>query len=392
MKCWSGRHTAKMFLGITFISVLFFGCFYDNVAKAQNVGSANLFFSSPSTTVKEGDKFTIDIEISAPTQSINAVSGTVAFPGNLVHVVSINKDSGIIKLWTQEPKLRSDNILFEGIILNPGFQGSNGIVFSITFQAEASGTVNLSFNDGAILANNGLGTNILAMLGSTNFTIIPGPTFISSPIIARVAPTLPNTGVAEQVALVIPTITKYFPDVGPQENLFLGGKGAPFALTQIIFHNLSVQSLGNKFVAFFQGQKDQLGNVVVKNDKNGNFHYLSGPNLVAGVYSATPALVNQTQGTATPGVSIQLLVSNSPIIKYMVVFLNILGLLIPIVFLLVIIYFIPWYSWRRMRIMKEKMLLEEEKVEMTAEDLKQKSTIQNAVIAQSMTPPVNPNS
>ncbi|MDR3519473.1 MAG: hypothetical protein P4L63_01110 [Candidatus Pacebacteria bacterium] len=377
MKYWLGRNTTRIFLGIILFFVLFFGCLNKNIAAAQNVGSASLFFSNPSTTVKEGDEFTINVEINSPEQSINAVSGTISFPGNLVHVVSINKDIGIIKLWTQEPKLRSDNILFEGIILNPGFQGNNGIIFSVTFQAEASGVANLSFSDGAILANNGLGTNILATLAPINFNIIPGPTFVSSPI-AKATPTLPNTGALEQVALVIPTITKYFPTVGPQENLFLKGKGTPFALTQISFRDISVQSLGDKFVAFFQGQKNTLGNVIVENDKNGNFHYLSGPNLVAGVYNATPALVNTTANTATPGASVQLLVSNSIIVKDLVVFLNILGLLIPIVFLIVIIYFIPWYSWRRMRIMKEKMLLEEEKVEITEAELKQKSLTKSA--------------
>jgi hypothetical protein len=85
--------------------------------------------------------------------------------------------------------------------------------------------------------------------------------------------------------------------------------------------------------------------------------------------------VDPVKGTDIPGPSIQFLVNDSVIVKDLVVLLNILGLLIPIVSLIVIIYFIPWYSWRRMRLLKGKMLLEEEKIEITAEDLKQKSAI-----------------
>jgi len=363
------QHKPKFFSGtIPFFLILFLYIFCTGIASAQSVTqSATLSFSHPSLQVKEGDKFTIEVMVNSPEESINAVSGTVVFPGNLVHVLSLNKDDSLIKLWTQEPKLRSDNILFEGVILNPGFQGNNGPIFSINFEAETTGRVDLNFNEGAVLANNGLGTNVLATLGSSNFDILPAPTY-------NLAKAQPPT-IKEQVA-ALPVITKYFPALGPQEYLYVQGKGTPFALTQISFQNLSVKSLGDKFVALFQGQKNTLGVVTMENDKSGNFHYLSNTNLVAGVYNATPALVDPAKNTTTPGTSVQLLVSDSMIVKYMVVLLNILGLLVPIVLLVVIIYFIPWFSFKRMRIMKEKMKLEEEKVEITEEELKQKTTIQ----------------
>ena len=92
-----------------------------------------------------------------------------------MRVVSIDKRESIINLWTEEPKLNSNNILFEGVILNPGFRGAGGIVLRITFEAKKSGKVLLNFNEGAVLANDGLGTNVLATLPSVSFKIIPTP-------------------------------------------------------------------------------------------------------------------------------------------------------------------------------------------------------------------------
>ena len=366
MKYWLSRNTAKSIFSKIFIFTLFlfivFGA--ENVfAQNTTTQTATLLFSTPSTQVTEGEKFVVNVEVNSGGQSINAVSGTVSFPGNLLHAISLGTDDSIIKLWTQEPKLRGNDVLFEGVILNPGFEGTNGQIFTITFEAIASGTVNLNFNDGAILANNGLGTNVLATLNTANFSIVPAPTFSS--IVAGLTST--------QQLTLIPVITKYFPSVDPGEVLYIGGKGEPNALTKIAFQNITVKSLGEKFVAMFQGKKDTLGNVTVENTNTGAFHYVSSSNLEAGVYNATPSLVNASKGIDLTGVSVQLLVNDSVLVKDMVVFLNVLGLLIPIVLLLVIIYFIPWYSWRRMRIMKDKMLLEEEKVELTAEDLKKKS-------------------
>jgi len=327
-----------------------------NSAFAQNAPqTATLFFSNPSTQVKDGDKITINVEVNSGGQSINAVSGTVTFPGDLVHAVSLNTDGSIIKLWTEEPKLRGNDILFEGVILNPGFNGTNGKIFSITFEAIATGTVNLNFNNGAILANNGLGTNVLATLGSTNFNIIPAPSYSS--LIAKLGPTP-----TEQLTM-IPVITKYFPSINAGEVLYLGGKGEPDAFTKITFQNTAVKSLGEKFVALFQNKKNILSDVTIENSSSGTFHYVSGTNLEAGVYNATPALLNTTKNTNLSGPSIQFLVNDSVVVKDLVVLLNVLGLLVPIVILVVIIYFIPWFSFKRMRIMKEKMKLEEEKVE-----------------------------
>jgi hypothetical protein len=157
----------------------------------------------------------------------------------------------------------------------------------------------------------------------------------------------------------------------------LKGKGEPNALTKIVFKDVSFRSVGERFIGFLLTKKKTLSEVLVKNDAAGAFEYVSATNLVAGVYNATPFLVDESTNTEKPGLGVQLLVSDSKLVKMLVVAINVLGLLIPIVGLGVIIYFIPWYSWKRMRVLKKKLGLEEEKLELSGHALERQEKIQD---------------
>jgi hypothetical protein len=53
----------------------------------------------------------------------------------------------------------------------PGFFGQSGNVINITFRAKALGAGQVRFSSGAVLANDGKGSNILESMGSANYTI-----------------------------------------------------------------------------------------------------------------------------------------------------------------------------------------------------------------------------
>lgn len=327
----------------------------------------SLFFGVPPKTVEEGDRLSVDVRVNSPNQSINAITGSMTFPESLVRVVGISKDRSIINLWTQEPKVARGRILFEGIVLNPGFQGSGGNVFRVTFEARKAGTAYLNITEGGILANDGLGTNVLATLGSTSFNIIPGQVFSRTIVEAT------EDGGSRLLAL--PVITEYQSATDPKNNIYLRGKGEPNAVTKIVFKDISVKSVGEKLIALLQTKKKQLAEVLVKNNESGLFEYVSSKNLVAGVYNATPFLVDENTSVEKPGLGVQLLVNDSKIVKNLVIVINILGLLIPIVGLIVIIYFIPWYSWKRMRVIKKKLGLEEEKIELSVHQMERQDKV-----------------
>ncbi len=316
--------------------------------------------------MEEGDRVTIDVRVQSSERSINAISGSVIFPDALLHVVSVSKENSLMNLWTEDPRLTRNKVVFEGIILNPGFQGGSGLVFRITFEAKAAGTATLSFADGAVLANDGLGSNILTTLSSTSFLIVPGQVFADGT-------TVIDSATGRLAAL--PVITDYSPLAESAGNIYVEGKGEPNALTKIVFRDVSVKSVGERLIAALQTKKKKLDEVLVHNDAAGRFQYVSSKNLLAGVYNATPFLVDSNENTEKPGLGVQLLVSDSRIVKALVVLINVLGLLIPVVGLGVIIYFIPWYSWRRMRLIKKKLGLEEEKLELSGHQLEREDKV-----------------
>lgn len=342
--------------------------FLTNVASAQ---SSDLFFNILPKQLAVGERLTVEVRVRSGMQSINAVSGFLSLPESLVRVVSISKDKSIIDLWTREPVKERNGISFEGIILNPGFQGGGGTIFQVTLEARKTGTVALSLSQGAVLANDGRGTNILGTLGSTAFQIVPGALL---PFIAETY--LPENG----KLVILPVITEYSPLVLSKDSAYLKGKGAPDALTKIVFKDISSKSVGEKFVDFLQTKKKKLDEVLVKNDASGIFQFQSGAGLVAGVYNATPFLVDTDSNTEKPGLGVQLLVTDSKVVKALVVVINVLGLLIPIVGLGVIIYFIPWYSFRRMRVLNKKLGLEEEKIELSEHELARRDKMMDKTV------------
>ena len=141
-----------------------------SVATAQ---AASLYFSPSSGFYAVGFTMTVHVYVSSADQAMNAASGVVSFSPGTIEIVSVSKANSIMNLWVQEPTFSNANgtLDFEGIALNPGFTGSQGTILSITFRAKSIGQARVSFLSGTILANDGIGTNILVGMGSANFSV-----------------------------------------------------------------------------------------------------------------------------------------------------------------------------------------------------------------------------
>ncbi len=140
--------------------------------------SADTLFISPlSGSYTEGQAFSVRVAVSSTRQAINAVSGTLSFPSDLLQVTSVSKGSSILTLWVQEPSYSNarGTVSFEGVVPNPGFSGSDGRVVTVTFRVVKSGGAKLTFANGSVLANDGYGTNILKTIGTANFTLSARP-------------------------------------------------------------------------------------------------------------------------------------------------------------------------------------------------------------------------
>jgi len=161
----------RIFLSLPFVffSVLF-SCFFVFIPVFTTL-AADLYILPSSKDLNVGDNLNITVYVDSLDQAMNAVSFKISYPEDLLKFVSLSKTGTIINLWVQEPKGGNGEVLAEGIVLNPGFTGSRGKILNINFKALNSGKADLIFVSGAVLANDGLGTNILKNMKGGSYAI-----------------------------------------------------------------------------------------------------------------------------------------------------------------------------------------------------------------------------
>jgi hypothetical protein len=162
------KNTKILLVVVSFILVLFSGI---KIAQA-----AYFYFSPSDGTYGKNGNFTVGIFVNSGT-AINAVQGAINFPTAYLEAIDVKINShSIVDLWVEKPSFSNagelGNVRFEGVILNPGFSGAEGKVIDVVFRAKNEGAAELNFTDFAILANDGLGTNVSTLNGKAVFTLL----------------------------------------------------------------------------------------------------------------------------------------------------------------------------------------------------------------------------
>lgn len=154
-----------------FISVLLFFVFF---SCGEKVNAATLFIQPSQTEVTVGNIVNVQVSVDTIGKVINNAESILQFPKDLLEVVSLSKQASIFSLWVEEPAFSNNigQINFNGGVPNPGFQGGNGKIVSITFRAKKSGTASIIFLNGAVRENDGLGTDILSNQRNATIRII----------------------------------------------------------------------------------------------------------------------------------------------------------------------------------------------------------------------------
>jgi hypothetical protein len=144
---------------------------------AQGALAATLTLSPLSNAASVGQSFTESVYVSSPDQAINASQGVIDFPSDKLEVLSVSTAHSIFPLWVQQPSFSNKDgvVNFQGVIVNPGFQGSAGNIITVTFLARAAGSATISFDSGSVLANDGMGTNILTGMQDATVTLTATP-------------------------------------------------------------------------------------------------------------------------------------------------------------------------------------------------------------------------
>ena len=307
----------------SYYKVLFAGLFislFPAVAFA-----ASLTFSPQSGTYTAGSKITVNIYVSSSDQSMNAVSGALSFPTDLLSVSSVSKSNSIISLWTIEPTFSNSagSVNFEGIVLNPGFTGSDGKIISITFTAKSVGTANIGFDSGSVLANDGTGTSLPTTFGKAQFVITPGAPSVSSPSQTNA----PATTSAPIIPAVIPPVINFYPRV-----IYRGD--------QIVVQGTS-RYPNSKVIVWLKYNSEDAKSSTITNTASGDFTFANTDAAKEGTYEFWTQSVDQNGAVSTSSPIYTILVISPFTVVIFGMKINIfVGLLLLLILLLILMWLI----------------------------------------------------
>jgi hypothetical protein len=160
--------------------------------------AANLSLSPNTGVYTAGATFTVRATVDTAGKSINAAEGTLKFNPQELTVVSINRANSIFNLWVTEPTFSNTagTISFSGG-MPTGYTGSSGTIFSVTFRTVSASNPRVSITNGSVLANDGMGTNVLTSMNGGSYTVQAASTSPTPEVVEYVAPA--NTPAAPQV-------------------------------------------------------------------------------------------------------------------------------------------------------------------------------------------------
>ena len=184
---------------LLFLTIFLFGLF------SASADAATLSLVPTQNTYQIGSVVTVKLLVNADT-AINAISAKIQFPKDKLEITSVSKSNSIINLWAEEPTFSNGNGVadLQGIVLNPGYVGSNGLVLTLKMKPIALGTTTLILSAASVMANDGKGTNVLTAVRNGELTIVPG-TPVQTKIVAKQAPVASSTVATSTIALVVAT-------------------------------------------------------------------------------------------------------------------------------------------------------------------------------------------
>lgn len=174
-------------------SFILIGCITAGVLAAGFVKAATLEARPASRSLTVGDSITMRVTLSSPDTAVNAVQGTLTYPPALLSVTNVSTAGTVMGIWVHQPADNgSGQINWSGGIFNPGFTGTSGTVFTVSFKALAAGTADVKVVSGAVLAADGKGTNVLSDIRQARYTVTKAGKY-AAPSAPNAQPSAPST-------------------------------------------------------------------------------------------------------------------------------------------------------------------------------------------------------
>lgn len=146
------------------IAVLIIGLvLFSATAFAVNKNGATLFLLPDSYSYFVGEVFSVSVKLHTGGVAVNAAEAFLEFPAEEIEVKEISFENSIFNVWPGEPFYSNEEgfVSFSGGLLTPGFNGSAGTILTMFFEVKKEGQAAVNFSQGRVLADDGLGTNVL---------------------------------------------------------------------------------------------------------------------------------------------------------------------------------------------------------------------------------------
>src|SRR3989344_494286 len=189
---------------IVFLSIIFVSALNTNrfIIKSrlievkvpdQTIYNSTLELHPPSTVFRSDFEQNIAITVYSGGEAINAAKAVLYFDPKLVEVLRIDTEDSFCSQDLFIEKIidnKKGEVIISCGLPNPGFSGPIGTIAEIVVMAKKDGNFSIRFgNDTQVLANDGLGTNVLRIAtGGSYFAVsgeapkgnIPGPVLLFS--------------------------------------------------------------------------------------------------------------------------------------------------------------------------------------------------------------------
>jgi hypothetical protein len=133
--------------------------------------AASMSFSSDKNTFPQNEDFLVQVFLDTKGVSINALSGEVNYPADILDLKQIDDGNSAVNFWIEKP----DNsvpgkISFSGITAG-GFSGNSEFLFDMVFHSKKEGKASVSFENVEALQNDGIGTKTPVEVEPFDFSI-----------------------------------------------------------------------------------------------------------------------------------------------------------------------------------------------------------------------------
>jgi len=154
---------------VRFCFVILFSVFYFLFSNSS-VFAAEFFFKTQTNEWRVDDQFVTEFFLNTKGDDINAIEGRISYPKEFLELKEIRDGDSIVNFWIERPRVGNGEVVFSGITPG-GYQGENGLLFSLVFRTVQEGQGVIEIRDIMALKNDGKGTAAEARASNLSFLI-----------------------------------------------------------------------------------------------------------------------------------------------------------------------------------------------------------------------------